>query len=59
MKALYPQAGGPDSIQIVASDLSRLDPDEFLNDTIIDFFMKSVLHILSFLAICLCERQIL
>ena len=40
LKALYPPSGGPDSVQVVASDLCRLDPDEFLNDTIIDFFIK-------------------
>ena len=40
LKALYPSKGGPDSVQVVASDLARLDPDEFLNDTIIDFFIK-------------------
>lgn len=40
LKALYPPGGGPDSIQVLAGDLARLDPDEFLNDTIIDFFTK-------------------
>ena len=40
LKALYPPDGGTDSVQVVASDLARLDPDEFLNDTIIDFFIK-------------------
>lgn len=40
LKALFPPEGGKDSVQIVASDLSRLDPEEFLNDTIIDYFMK-------------------
>ena len=40
LKALYPPEGGADSVEIVASDLSRLDETEFLNDTIIDFFIK-------------------
>ena len=45
LKALYPPGGGPDSVQVVASDLARLDPDEFLNDTIIDFFIKCIFHL--------------
>lgn len=40
LKALYPPEGGKGSIQLVATDLSRLDPGEFLNDTVIDYFSK-------------------
>jgi len=28
-------------VEITPADLSRLDPEEFLNDTIIDFYMRS------------------
>ena len=43
LKALYPPEGGKGSIQLVASDLSRLEPEEFLNDTVIDYFIKCAL----------------
>ncbi len=62
LKALYPPGGGPDSVQVVASDLARLDPDEFLNYTIIDFFIKCIFHLflqpLEFLSerVGLCHR---
>ena len=43
LKALYPREGGAGAVEVTPSDLARLDPDEFLNDTIIDFYMKCAL----------------
>ena len=40
LKALYPEHGGPGSVEVVPPDLVRLQPGEFLNDTIIDFYMR-------------------
>lgn len=40
LKALFPACGGPGAVEITPADLARLDPEEFLNDTIIDFFMR-------------------
>jgi ubiquitin-like-specific protease 1C/D len=40
LKALYPVKGGLDAVEVNPTDLSRLDPAEFLNDTIIDFYIK-------------------
>ncbi|KAF9974496.1 hypothetical protein BGZ73_002092 [Actinomortierella ambigua] len=36
----YPFSGGPKSITIHESDVARLEPDQFLNDTIIEFGLK-------------------
>eukprot|EP00879_Flechtneria_rotunda_P033762 GHRR01037515.1.p2 GENE.GHRR01037515.1~~GHRR01037515.1.p2 ORF type:complete len:140 (+),score=24.36 GHRR01037515.1:244-663(+) len=40
LQAVYPPEGGVGAVHIVADDLARLDPDEFLNDTIIDYYIK-------------------
>ena len=40
LKALYPELGGPGAVEVVPADLVRLQPGEFLNDTIIDFYMR-------------------
>ena len=40
LKALYPEWGGPGAVEVVPGDLVRLQPGEFLNDTIIDFYMR-------------------
>ena len=40
LKALYPQDRRVDAIEITPVDLAHLDDEEFLNDTIIDFYMK-------------------
>uniref|UniRef100_A0A061R5Y6 Sentrin-specific protease 7 n=1 Tax=Tetraselmis sp. GSL018 TaxID=582737 RepID=A0A061R5Y6_9CHLO len=42
LKATFPQGGGRDSVVVFAEDLSRLDPEEFLNDNVIDFYMKTL-----------------
>jgi Ulp1 family protease len=39
-KALYPPGGGRAAVEVVADDLNRLAEMEFLNDTIIDYYMK-------------------
>ncbi|KAG0223282.1 hypothetical protein BGW42_005998 [Actinomortierella wolfii] len=36
----YPFSGGPKSITVHESDVARLEPDQFLNDTIIEFGLK-------------------
>lgn len=41
LHALFPK-DGKNAVELTPSDLERLDPDEFLNDTIIDFYMKYV-----------------
>jgi sentrin-specific protease 7 len=40
LRCLYPPDGGRGAVEVVAEDLARLDPDEFLNDTIIDYYIK-------------------
>jgi Ulp1 family protease len=37
---VYPPPPAADGIQITREDLGRLDPNEFLNDSIIDFYIK-------------------
>ena len=39
LKALFPASGGVGAVSITADDLARLDDMEFLNDTVIDFYM--------------------
>ena len=34
--------GDKEAVEVTAADLARLDPDEFLNDTIIDYYTKCV-----------------
>lgn len=38
--ALYPATGGKGAVSVTPDDLARLDPGEFLNDTIIDYGIK-------------------
>jgi hypothetical protein len=40
LKCLYPRSGGPGAVEVTALDLSRLDDGEFLNDTVIDFYIR-------------------
>lgn len=40
LRCVYPPEGGRASVEVWADDLSRLADDEFLNDTVIDFYMK-------------------
>lgn len=37
---VFPREGGRGSVQVTADDLSRLESLEFLNDTVIDFYLK-------------------
>jgi Ulp1 family protease len=30
----------PEAVEVLQSDLRHLDPEEFLNDTVIDFYIK-------------------
>lgn len=39
---IYPK-GDPDAVSISKRDIELLDPDTFINDTIIDFYIKWVL----------------
>lgn len=41
-KIAYPSRTDPEAVEILASDIQRLDPLEFLNDTIIDFYIKYI-----------------
>lgn len=36
---IYPE-GDPDAVCISKSDVERLQPETFINDTIIDFYIK-------------------
>lgn len=38
---MYP-FGVPGAVNVTAGDLARLQPEEFLNDTLIEFGLKSV-----------------
>jgi len=40
LKCLYPISGGPGSVELNALDVARLDEYEFLNDSVIDFYIK-------------------
>ncbi|KAG2502197.1 hypothetical protein HYH03_000684 [Edaphochlamys debaryana] len=42
LKCCFPPGGTKLSVEVVADDLSRLEPGEFLNDTCIDFFIKFI-----------------
>ena len=39
---LYPIDDPVEAVEVKPADLARLDPEEFLNDTVIDFFIKCV-----------------
>ncbi|XP_024365873.1 uncharacterized protein [Physcomitrium patens] len=41
-KIAYPSRTDPEAVEILASDIQRLEPLEFLNDTIIDFYIKYI-----------------
>jgi len=41
-KVAYPSRDDPDAVEILHSDLQRLAPLEFLNDTLIDFYIKYI-----------------
>ncbi len=32
--------GDKEAVEVTAADLARLDPGEFLNDTVIDYYIK-------------------
>jgi sentrin-specific protease 7 len=40
MRCVFPPHGGRSAVEVVADDLNRLEVEEFLNDTIIDFYIK-------------------
>ena len=40
LRAVYPAPGQQGAVELLPADLARLDPEEFLNDTIIDFWMR-------------------
>lgn len=39
LRALYPERGGKGSVGLYAKDLDRLEATEFLNDSVIDFYI--------------------
>lgn len=43
--ALYPPEGDPHAVEVSAADLSHLQPSEFLNDTVIDLYLKKLLRV--------------
>ena len=43
LRAVYPKPGSKGAVEVLPADLARLDEGEFLNDTIIDFWMRSAL----------------
>lgn len=40
MRCVYPLGRKMDVVELTEHDLSRLDDNEFLNDTVIDFYAK-------------------
>ena len=40
MRCVYPEGRKLDVVELTEHDLSRLDKEEFLNDTVIDFYAK-------------------
>lgn len=45
-QGLFVCRGDPEAVEILFSDIQRLDPFEFLNDTVIDFYIKYVAPLL-------------
>ena len=43
LRAVYPKPGSKGAVEVLPADLARLDEGEFLNDTIIDFWMRCAL----------------
>ena len=41
-EALYPPSGDTHAVEVSASDLFHLQPSEFLNDTVIDLYLKKL-----------------
>lgn len=58
LKALYPEKGGPGAVEVVPADLVRLQPGEFLNDTIIDFYMRCAPFLLRLLTGICCQLAV-
>ena len=44
LSAVYPNVQDPDAVEVTADDLKRLQQEEFLNDNIIDMWLKKVIH---------------
>lgn len=42
LQVMYPPGGGRHAVAVAAKDLAHLDPEHFLNDTLIDFYMRCV-----------------
>eukprot|EP00249_Psilotum_nudum_P011229 c23037_g1_i1 orf=128-2059(+) len=42
LKIAYPDRNDPEAVEVLYSDLQHLEPSEFLNDTIIDFYIKYI-----------------
>lgn len=42
LKVAYPSSDDPEAIEVQYGDLQHLDPFEFLNDTVIDFYIKYI-----------------
>ncbi len=42
LRVTYPPEGGRNAVALTAKDLEHLDPEMFLNDTLIDFYMRYV-----------------
>lgn len=42
LRCLMPPEGGAGAVEFTAADLARLAPDEFLNDTAIDYYLRYV-----------------
>jgi sentrin-specific protease 7 len=40
LRCVYPPGGGRASVEVWSDDLNRLEAEEFLNDTVIDFYIK-------------------
>ena len=40
LRCVMPPWGGPGSVEFTAADYARLGPDEFLNDTAIDYYLR-------------------
>ena len=40
LRFVYPQDRVGRTVEVTAEDLNRLEPEEFLNDTVIDFYLR-------------------
>ena len=58
--ALYPPTGDTHAVEVSAADLFHLQPSEFLNDTVIDLYLKKLERVrISCIPLCMRALRLL